>query len=53
MISQEDSNYCFEYSSYYKILPQLNNWHKDKKRIKTAKKYQRILFTIVTIIQIG
>jgi UDP-N-acetylglucosamine 4,6-dehydratase len=38
MISQEDCNYCYEYPSYYKILPQLNNWHKDRKRIKGGKK---------------
>ena len=38
MISREDSNYCYEYSKYYKILPQLNNWNKDRKRIKRGKK---------------
>ena len=38
MISREDSNYCYEYSKYYKILPQINNWNKDKKRIKSGKK---------------
>jgi UDP-N-acetylglucosamine 4,6-dehydratase/5-epimerase len=38
MISIEDSNYCYEYSSYYKILPLLNGWNKDKKRIKNGKK---------------
>jgi len=38
MISREDSNYCYEYSNYYKILPQINNWNKDKKRIKRGKK---------------
>jgi UDP-N-acetylglucosamine 4,6-dehydratase len=24
--------------NYYKILPQINNWNKDKKRIKHGKK---------------
>ncbi len=38
MISRDDSNSCYEYSSYYKILPQINNWNKDKKRIKKGKK---------------
>lgn len=38
MISREDSYSCYEYSSYYKILPQINNWNKDKKRIKNGKK---------------
>ena len=41
MISQEDSNYSFEYPSYYKILPQLNNWHEDRKRIKGGKKVSK------------
>ena len=38
MISPEDSNYTYEYSKYYKILPQLNEWAKDKKRIKKGIK---------------
>ena len=38
MISRDDSNSCYEYKDYYKILPQINNWNKDKKRIKNGKK---------------
>jgi UDP-N-acetylglucosamine 4,6-dehydratase len=38
MISKEDSYYCYEYPGYYKVLPQLNNWSKDKKRIKDGIK---------------
>ena len=38
MISREDSNSCYAYPKYYKILPQINNWNKDKKRIKNGKK---------------
>ena len=38
MISNEDSFYTYEYSNYYKILPQINNWDKDKKRIKNGVK---------------
>ena len=38
MISVEDSYSTYEYTSYYKILPQINNWLKDKKRIKKGKK---------------
>jgi len=38
MISKEDSQYCFEYVDYYKILPQINNWNRDKRRIKSGKK---------------
>ena len=34
MISAEDSEYTYEYSSYYKILPQIFEWSKDFKRIK-------------------
>tara|TARA_A100001015_G_scaffold167124_1_gene185794 strand:+ start:2406 stop:3407 length:1002 start_codon:yes stop_codon:yes gene_type:complete len=38
MISKEDGYFCYEYPKYYKILPQINNWNKDKKRIKNGKK---------------
>ena len=38
MIGSEDSIYTFEYKDYYKILPSLFNWSKDKKRIKNGKK---------------
>ena len=38
MISSEDSHSTYEYSKYYKILPQINEWDKDKLRIKKGKK---------------
>ena len=38
MISGEDSYYTYEYSDYFKILPQINNWDKDKTRIKKGVK---------------
>ena len=38
MISYEDSYSTFEYSSYFKILPQINNWLQDKTRIKDGIK---------------
>ena len=38
MISAEDSYSTFEYDNYYKILPQINEWMLDKKRIKNGKK---------------
>jgi UDP-N-acetylglucosamine 4,6-dehydratase len=41
MISSEDSKNSYEYSNYYKILPQLNDWHKDTKRIKGGKKVSK------------
>ena len=38
MISADDSYSTYEYSSYYKILPQINEWGKDNSRIKDGKK---------------
>tara|TARA_B110000971_G_C19960276_1_gene477643 strand:+ start:275 stop:1261 length:987 start_codon:yes stop_codon:yes gene_type:complete len=38
MISSDDSYSTYEYSNYYKILPQINEWRKDKLRIKDGKK---------------
>ncbi len=38
MISSHDSDNTFEYLNYFKILPQINNWRLDKKRIKDGKK---------------
>ena len=38
MISLEDSYSTYEYSSYYKILPQINEWGNDSLRIKDGKK---------------
>ena len=34
MIGVEDSYYAFEYPDHYKILPQINDWANDTKRIK-------------------
>ena len=33
MISLEDALYTRDYGSYYKILPNINDWYKDEKRI--------------------
>lgn len=33
MIAPEDAPHTYEYSSHYKILPAINNWSKDPKRI--------------------
>ena len=38
MISSDDSYSAYEYSDYYKILPQINNWGNDNLRIKEGKK---------------
>ena len=38
MISSEDSDTTYEYSNYYKILPQINDWSGDDFRIKDGVK---------------
>jgi UDP-N-acetylglucosamine 4,6-dehydratase (inverting) len=40
MIGEEDAIYTYEYDDYYKILPGINNWSLDKKRIKNGKKVE-------------
>ena len=36
MIGSEDSHSTYEYSEHFKILPQINDWAKDTKRIKSG-----------------
>jgi len=36
MISPEDSYHTYEYSDYYKILPAINDWSHDQRRIKSG-----------------
>ena len=38
MIGSDDSYSTYEYSGYYKILPQIDNWGSDNLRIKGGKK---------------
>jgi UDP-N-acetylglucosamine 4,6-dehydratase/5-epimerase len=38
MISSGDAPYTYEYSDYFKILPSINDWFNDKKRINGGKK---------------
>ena len=38
MISAEDSCYTYEYPKHFKILPTINNWGTDEKRIKDGVK---------------
>ena len=38
MISKDDANSTYEYRDYYKILPQINDWSKDKSRSKKGIK---------------
>ncbi len=37
MIVEEDAPHTYEYDTYYKILPAINNLSSDKKRIKNGK----------------
>jgi len=41
MIGSEDANFTYEYKKYYKILPQINDWGKDTKRIKNGIKVKK------------
>ena len=38
MVSEEDSIGTYEYDWYYKILPTIDDWHKDSNRIKDGQK---------------
>lgn len=38
MIGIEDAAHTYEYDGYYKILPAINNWSSDSKRIGQGKK---------------
>ena len=38
MIGSDDAGLTFEFSDYYKILPTINEWAKDLKRINKGKK---------------
>ena len=38
MIGTDDAHLTYEYSNYYKILPQINKWEKDNLRIKDGVK---------------
>ncbi|MDC1051147.1 UDP-N-acetylglucosamine 4,6-dehydratase (inverting) [bacterium] len=38
MIGTEDAAHTYEYDSYYKILPAINNWSNDPNRIGDGKK---------------
>jgi len=38
MISVEDAEFTYEYDNYFKILPQIHEWHTDSLRIKDGVK---------------
>ena len=38
MIGADDAMYTYEYKNYFKILPQINDWNHDEKRIKDGIK---------------
>ena len=37
MIGIDDAPYTYEYKDYFKILPAINKWSIDEKRIKNGK----------------
>jgi len=41
MISTEDADFTYEYDDYFKILPQINDWHTDSSRIKDGVKVEQ------------
>ena len=47
MIGVEDALSTYIYKDYFKILPLINDWNEDKKRIKDGKKSKRIFFLII------
>ena len=53
MIVIEDSPFTYEYKTFYKILPMINDWHKDKRRIKKGLKFQKISSIHLIATQIG
>ena len=42
MISNDEASCTYEYKDYYKILPLINDWYKDKNRIKKGKRFLQI-----------
>lgn len=40
LVGAEDSYFTYEYPGYYKLLPQINDWVNDTKRIKDGVKVQ-------------
>ena len=38
MIGEQDAPYTYEYSDYYKIVPNIFDWANDPERIKDGKK---------------
>ena len=38
MIGLEDSSYTYEYTDYFKILPQINDWHETEARVKDGRR---------------
>ena len=46
MIGAEDAEHTYEYDGYYKILPAINDWSSDKRRIGKGKKVaERFAYT--------
>ncbi len=41
MISVDEAYCTYEYKNFFKILPSINDWHLDRKRIKDGKKVNK------------
>ena len=46
MISNDEASCTYEYKDYYKILPLINDWYKDKNRIKKEKGSSNFAITL-------
>ena len=53
MIGEQDAPYTYEYSDYYKIVPNIFDWANDPERIKDGKKVSTEFVSPVKVIQIG
>ena len=53
MIGTEDAAHTFEYDSYYKILPAINDWSNDPNRIGDGKKVLNVFPIHLIIIRNG
>ena len=53
MIGEEDAPHTYEYDTYYKILPAINNWSSDQKRINKGKLVSSNFIILQILIKIG
>ena len=53
MISISDAVNTYEYRDYYKILPSINNWNRDKKELKRVNLFQMVSLIHLAITENG